>query len=78
MSEIYKYIERLEQKRKIHDMSAKVVLEIQSLEDQQEDIIKCTKNNQKLFEFLQGGMKDNIQTIKKNLEYLKNKASTNK
>lgn len=33
MLDIHKYIERLEQKQKIHDMSAKVVIDISNLEE---------------------------------------------
>jgi len=32
--EVHKYIERLEQKKKLHDMSAKVAIDIQCLEEQ--------------------------------------------
>lgn len=52
LGELQKLIERLEQKRRVHDLSARVVLDLQSLEDQQADIEKCAKNNARLFEYL--------------------------
>jgi hypothetical protein len=33
MNSVHKYVDRLEQKRKIHDMSAKVLLDIENLEE---------------------------------------------
>lgn len=76
--DVNRYIERLEQKKKLHDMSAKVALEIQSLEEQQNDIQSCVGNNEKLFDFIKGGMQENMKLIKRNLEYLKEKAAKSK
>ena len=45
MNNIHKFVERLEQKKKIHDLSAKVLVDIESLEDQQIHIIRSTKEN---------------------------------
>eukprot|EP00347_Sterkiella_histriomuscorum_P022022 403331958 len=78
MHDINKYIERLEQKRKLHDMSAKVAIDIQCLEEHQNDIQNCVSNNEKLFDYIKGGMSQNMETIKKNLEFLKNKAAQSK
>lgn len=69
--DVNKYIERLEQKKKLHDMSAKVAIDIQCLEDQQNDIQSCVATNEKLFDYIRGGMNENLSMIKKNLEYLK-------
>ncbi|CDW72269.1 UNKNOWN [Stylonychia lemnae] len=75
MYEIHKYIERLEQKKKLHDMSAKVAIDIQCLEEQQNDIEACIGNNEKLFDYIKGGMQQNFELIKKNIDFLKNKAA---
>jgi hypothetical protein len=39
MNELPRMVDRLEAKKKLHDMSAKVVIDIQSLEEQQNDIM---------------------------------------
>lgn len=77
MLELDRMVDRLEQKRKLHDVSAKVVLDIQNLEEQQNDILACAETNKKLLEYLRQGMTANVETIRKNIEYLKSKAAQN-
>lgn len=60
MGTINKFVQRLEQKKKIHDMSAKVLIDIESLEEQQTLIVRSTKENKQLLEFIKDGMKENI------------------
>ena len=75
MNNIPKFVERLEQKRKIHDLSAKVLIDIDNIEEQQNHIIRATKENKQLLEYMKEGMKDNVETIRKNIEFLKRKAA---
>ena len=54
-------------------MSAKVLNDIESLEEQQTLIIRSTKENKQLLEYIKEGMKENIDQIKQNIQYLKAK-----
>lgn len=71
MNNIQNLVERLEQKKKLHDISAKVVVDIEKLEQQQDDIMDSVKENSQLLKYLKESMAGNLQTIKKNIEYLK-------
>ena len=67
-------VERLEQKRKIHDMSAQILNTIEKLEMQQNNILNsAAKENKQVLEALQKGMKGNSDTIKQNIDHLKGK-----
>lgn len=66
-------VERLEQKRRIHDLSARVVMDVERLELQQMQIVGCTKENKELLEMIQDGIRDNMQVIRSNVEFLKSK-----
>ena len=67
-------VERLEQKRKIHDMSAQILNTIEKLEAQQQNILNsAAKENKQVLEALQKGMKDNSDTIQSNIAHLKKK-----
>ena len=67
-------VKRMEQKRRVHEMSAKVVVEIERMEEQQRQIIGSTRENAELVEYVRKGILENVETIKKNIEYLKKKA----
>jgi len=67
-------VKRMEQKRRVHEMSAKVVVEIERMEEQQRQIIGSTRENAELVEYVRKGIVENVETIKKNIEYLKKKA----
>ena len=68
---IEKLVERLEQKRRVHDMSAKVVVEIEQLEIQQRQIIGSMKENKELLDYIKDGITANTEVIKRNIEFLK-------
>jgi len=57
----------------MHDLSAKVVLDVDKLETQQAQIIGCTVENKELMEYIQSGIRDNVLIIKNNIEFLKKK-----
>ena len=67
---IEKLVERLEQKRRVHDMSARVVVEIERLEIQQRQIMASVQENKELLSHLREGLQANTDAIKRNLEYL--------
>ena len=71
-------MDRLEQKRRIHDLSAKIAIDVDTLELQQHQIVGCTKENKELLEYIKDGIEENMATIKKNIEFLKKKQQTNK
>lgn len=53
-------VDRLEQKAKVHDMAAQILLTIDKLEKQQQNILKsAAKENTAVLEALQKGMQDN-------------------
>merc|ERR1719453_1747542 len=67
-------VDRLEQKAKVHDMAAQILLTIDKLEKQQQNILtSAAKENTVVLEALQKGMQDNQETIKQNVELLKAK-----
>ena len=41
-------VERMEQKRRVHDLSAKVIMDVENIEVQQMHMIGCTKENKEL------------------------------
>ena len=61
----------MEQKRRVHDLSAKVIMDVENIEVQQMHMIGCTKENKELILQIRDGIEENIATIKKNVEYLK-------
>ena len=55
-------------------MAAHILLTIEKLEQQQQNILKATASeNKEVIDALQGGMKDNMDTIKNNIVMLKAK-----
>jgi K+/H+ antiporter YhaU regulatory subunit KhtT len=66
-------VERLEQKRKMHEGCAQVVTTIEELETQQKLILgRCTENSS-LMEEMKQNMDENLEVSKANLELLKAK-----
>ena len=64
--------QRLEQKAKVHDMAAQILLSIEKMEQQQDNILKsAAKENKQVLEALQKGMKENTEVMKQNVEMLK-------
>ena len=70
---IERFVDRIDQKRRMHDLSAKVVLDVDRLETQQAQIIGCTVENKELMDYIQSGIRDNVLIIKNNIEFLKKK-----
>ena len=70
---IERFVDRIDQKRRMHDLSAEVVLDVDRLETQQAQIIGCTVENKELMEYIQSGIRDNVLIIKNNIEFLKKK-----
>lgn len=67
-------VDRLEQKAKVHDMAAQILLTIDKLEKQQQNILNsAAKENTAVLEALQKGMTENQDTIKQNVDLLKAK-----
>jgi hypothetical protein len=71
MASLDNLVERMEQKRRVHDLSAKVIMDVENIEVQQMHMIGCTKENKELILQIRDGIEENIATIKKNVEYLK-------
>ena len=70
---IERFVDRIDQKRRMHDLSAEVVLDVDRLETQQAQIIGCTVENKELMDYIQSGIRDNFLIIKNNIEFLKKK-----
>ena len=67
-------VERIEAKRKLHEMAAHIVMGIERIEAQQQAILtSAAKENKEVVESIQKGMKDNEEVMKSNLELLKQK-----
>ena len=74
--QIASVVDRLEQKRKVHDMAAHVLINIETLEKQQQAILKLTASeNKQVMDMLNKGMAENTEMIKNNLLILKAKLS---
>jgi K+/H+ antiporter YhaU regulatory subunit KhtT len=73
LSSLPRFVERLEQKRKMHEGCAQVVTTIEELETQQKLILgRCTENSS-LMEEMKQNMDENLEVSKANLELLKAK-----
>ncbi len=68
-----RFVDRIEQKQRIHEASARVAMEIARLEGQQEVIKGSTKENQEVLLEIKKGIVENTQMIKSNLTYLRAK-----
>lgn len=72
-SALERYVDRLEQKQRIHEVSARVAMEIARLEGQQEVIKGSANENQELLLEIKKGIVENTEMIKSNLAYLRAK-----
>lgn len=63
----------MEQKKRLHDMSARVVMDIEQMEMQQMQIIGSMRENKEVIDMVKNGMKENVETIRRNIAYLKSK-----
>ena len=63
-------VERMEQKRKIHDMFAQVILDTRQLEMQQQLILDRFKQNKELLGEVSEGMDSNLAIAKQNIDLL--------
>lgn len=63
-------VERMEQKRKIHDMFAQVILDTRQLEMQQQLILDRFKQNRELLGEVSQGMDSNLAIAKQNIDLL--------
>lgn len=58
--QIPQIVDRLEQKKKVHDMAAKILVQIENIEQQQENILSsAAKENKQVLAALQSGIKEN-------------------
>ena len=60
MKGVERVVDRLEGKRREHARSAGVVQGVTGLEEGQEWIIRSTKENKQLLEYMQTGMQENL------------------
>lgn len=70
-----KTVERLEQKRKLHESCAQVMLEVKMLEKQQQLILERFKDNGELVEEVRQGMEHNLAVAKKNIALITSSAN---
>ena len=66
-----KMVERMEQKRKLHEMCAQVILDTTQLESQQDLLMGRFRENKELLEEVKEGMTDNLRLAKANITFLK-------
>ena len=71
-----KLVERMEQKRKLHEMCAQVILDTTQLESQQELLLARFTENKELLDEVREGMADNLRLAKENITYLKTGGQT--
>lgn len=65
-------VDRLEQKQKVHDMAAKILVQIEKIEQQQENILSsAAQENKQVLTALQQGIKENQETIQTNMVMLR-------
>ena len=71
LENIPKLVERMEQRRKMHEMCSQVILDTTQLEQQQELLLSRFRENKELLDEVSSGMSDNLRLAKQNIEYLK-------
>lgn len=65
-------VDKLEQKKKIHDMAAHIMITIDRLMVQQQNLLDAVgKENKDVLKALEEGIKENSSTIKENIMILK-------
>ena len=73
MANMEKIVDRLESKRRVHDMCARVVLDVEALEAQQMQVLGSVAENRQLLEAVRAGISENVAALKRNVEFLKQK-----
>ena len=63
MASLDNLVERMEQKRRVHDLSAKVIMDVENIEVQQMHMIGCTKENKELILQIRDGIEEIIASI---------------
>jgi hypothetical protein len=66
-----KLVERMEQRKKMHEVCAKVMLGISELETQQKLIIERFGENEELLKDVKEGMAENLEICKNNAKLIK-------
>jgi len=61
-------VERMEQRKKLHEVCAKIVLDATELEVQQRLLIDRFSENSELMKEVRAGMEENLQICKSNLD----------
>lgn len=61
-------VERMEQRKKLHEVCAKIVLDATELEVQQRLLIDRFGENSELMKEVRAGMEENLQICKSNLD----------
>ena len=69
--ELPKLVERMEQRRKLHEVCAKIVLDATELEVQQRLVIDRFGENSELLKEVREGMEENLKICRSNLELVK-------
>lgn len=69
--ELPKMVERMEQRKKLHEVCAKIILDTTELEVQQRLIIDRFGENSDLLKEVKTGMEENLEICKSNLELVK-------
>ena len=68
--ELPKIVERMEQRKKLHEVCAKIVLDATELEVQQRLVIDRFGENSELMKEVKQGMEQNLLICKSNLDYV--------
>ena len=69
--ELPKIVERMDQRRKTHEVCAQVMLGICEMESQQKAMIERFGENSSLMKQVREGMAENVEICKRNIEALK-------
>ena len=64
LENVPKIVERIEQKKKLHEMCAQVVLDVNNLQTQQALLINRFRENKELLAEVEAGMSENLQIAK--------------
>ena len=67
LENVPKIVERMEQKRKLHESCAQVMLDVKLLEKQQQLMLERFKDNSALLEEVKQGMAENLKVAKANI-----------
>lgn len=68
---IPKVLERMEQRKKVHESCAQIVLDVARLENQQKLILERIAENSELLKEVKEGMEENTKICAKNMQDIK-------